>query len=258
MAKTKTFVSDQGEIFEGTQAELMKSRGIKHKMGFSRKSGAVDADGDRWLSEDKYNSFGGFMRPVLYLGPRRMYGKCYKTGGPTRWVEGESETAGIYNLYKRCLAGEVELFDWDIAEECREFIARVDAQYNVIDNNLDNNPYTQELKHVSEILKQAIGERRALSVRHMWSTNFTHIPELSPEEEEKASELAELEAILVEERNAIQSKSNRWEERKMREANDKIAINRLESITGEKASDKHKAAIAGKLTEYLAGEWSPA
>ena len=44
----KVWISDQGEAFEGTQVELMSEYGIKQRNGFSRPSGALDKNGDRW------------------------------------------------------------------------------------------------------------------------------------------------------------------------------------------------------------------
>ena len=68
--KTKVWMSTEGEVFEGTAAELMREYGIKHRKGLSRPSGAVDAEGARWVSEERFNELGYIKKPKLLLGDK--------------------------------------------------------------------------------------------------------------------------------------------------------------------------------------------
>ena len=115
---TKTFISDQGEIFEGSQKELMNQYGIKQRNGFKRASGAVDANGDRWK---EYTDDVEFKKPKLYLGFRKVYDK--DSSGNSRVVQiSPSETAANYILALK------------YPELMNEMKQLIESQYEIIDN----------------------------------------------------------------------------------------------------------------------------
>lgn len=116
--KTKTFISNQGEVFEGTQKELMNTYGIKHKMGFSRPSGAVDDNGDRWK---EYEEGVTFTKPKLYLNAKLYHSTDIK--GKYTEIISPSATATEYNLMKE-----------GVIKYNQDFINEVEAKYELIDN----------------------------------------------------------------------------------------------------------------------------
>ena len=122
MAKIKVWVSNQGEMFEGTQADLMRKYGIKQHNGFKRATGAVDANGDRWKEEGEE-----FIKSRLYLAPvyRRSFGPEGKL--QSYWVA-HSETACHYNHSDRRVRAGVGT-DGD-----KRLMATVESQYEIVDN----------------------------------------------------------------------------------------------------------------------------
>ena len=149
--KVKTFVSTQGEVFEGTRKELMDEYGIKGASGFNRKSGAVDANGDRWMEEDKLNLQGDFHKPKLYLGATHRLDKDTKlvrneNTGEVERVEyfkdafyAASNTAGNYVYAGKVIegieAGDPQ-YDPSCLEDLKQMRASVEAQWDVIDNRV--------------------------------------------------------------------------------------------------------------------------
>lgn len=98
---TTTFVSTQGEVFTGTQKELATEYGITNMKGFYRKSGAVDAAGDRWLAEDKLQGQDcKFQKQELQIGYKEYSFTNKKTGFVEKWIEGQSDSACNYELAK--------------------------------------------------------------------------------------------------------------------------------------------------------------
>ena len=118
--KIKTFISEQGEVFTGSQKDLMDQYGIKHKMGFTRPSGAVDAEGDRWkeLTDDVK-----FTKPKMYLGPKVYWSRDHQ-GQRVAEIVDESMTA---LQYKMAVAGS----HVDLKEE---YMKEVESKYEIIDN----------------------------------------------------------------------------------------------------------------------------
>ena len=116
MAKTKTWVSNVGEVFEGTQAELCKERGIKNRSGFTRPTGAVDKEGYRWKQEGET-----FKKPNLYLGFKYCTG--FLDGKKRTWWEAPSNEAMVYSLARE--EGDTALMD------------TIERNYTVIDNQKD-------------------------------------------------------------------------------------------------------------------------
>ena len=131
------WISDQGEVFEGTKAALMREYGIKQKNGFNRPSGALDKNGDRWLAEDKHSSE-GFKKPKLYLHAYNRVTVNKKTGKKSSVLEGTSETASVYKIYTKALQRpnhDATKTSWDAtAAEKQAFIDEVNAKYEVINN----------------------------------------------------------------------------------------------------------------------------
>lgn len=130
--KNKTWINNFGEVFEGTQKELMEAKGIKHRKGFSRPAGAIDADGTNWKEEVKFAEEGFKKRP-LYLGSKR-----YRDRGP----DGKHRTifyspcdvACNYLIAKSLVdSGETTHRYYN---EFKELMASVEAEYDVIDNRL--------------------------------------------------------------------------------------------------------------------------
>ena len=120
ISKTKDFISDQGEVFTGSRQELMKDKGIKHRKGFLRASGALDAYGDHWkeLTDDVT-----FEKPKLFLNPK-IYWDIDLQGMKVGEVVDESCTAVEYKMAKKGIHK-------DLGEEyCKE----VEAKYDIIDN----------------------------------------------------------------------------------------------------------------------------
>ena len=118
----KTWISTTGEVFEGGRNELMRAKGIKCHKGFSRPAGAVDAEGDRWLSEDKYNEQGGIKKQKLHLNPR--------------WIDkvlvAPHDIAINYSIAKNVVENKPEHPRYT---DYQELMATVEAQYDVIDNS---------------------------------------------------------------------------------------------------------------------------
>ena len=124
MAKINTYVSNQGEVFEGTQAELMREKGITRKASFKQPSGAPDRDGDRWKLEGE-----DFSKPTLYLGIRRRSTRKGKDGKPEAFWEAYSEVAGNYMSARDYVAsGKTEYRD-----ECLELMKTVEGTYTLVD-----------------------------------------------------------------------------------------------------------------------------
>lgn len=187
--KNKVFVSNHGEIFEGTQAELCKAKGIKQRNGFNRATGAVDAEGDRWLEEGKE-----FVKPNLYLGPRRETSKGPDGKPQTVWVA-HCDTAGAYNGAKEALErggnwqwhryalnaapevseddvvrynyksgvmhvrGAWKPFSEDMIESFKECISIVESKYTIIDNKEvvfdKNKPLEEQLDDINREWNEA-------------------------------------------------------------------------------------------------------
>ena len=155
--KIKVWVSDQGEVFEGIQADLMREYGIKYKKGFSRPSGAVDKNGDRWLEEDKFK-VNGFKKPKLYLGNINRVAKDPKTGKKSSYLEGISETAMVYNQFVKALERpdhDATKTSWDYtAAEKQSYIDSINAKYDVVDNQTYENPYAKQIKKISKRINE--------------------------------------------------------------------------------------------------------
>lgn len=115
----KTWISTTGEVFEGSKNALMKAKGIKQKNGFSRPAGALDMNGDRWLSEEKFNEQGGIRKQILFAGNRVVDG-CIVT---------PSEIAGNYLAAKNVVENNPDHPHYD---DYVELMKTVEAQYEVI------------------------------------------------------------------------------------------------------------------------------
>ena len=182
--KIKVWISDQGEVFEGTQAALMREYGIKQKNGFSRPSGAVDKNGDRWLEEDKFNS-DGFKKPKLYLGHFTRVVEDKKTGKKSSYVEGLSETAQVYNMYKKALENpnhDAEKTSWDdTAAEKQAYIDSIDAQYEVVDNKTYENPYLKQIRKISKRVTELSKIKNALLMKKTYPHKFGMLTSLDEE-----------------------------------------------------------------------------
>ena len=136
MAKVNVYISTQGEIFTGTQAELCKEYGIKQKNGFKRKSGAVDASGDRWMTEDKLNKQGGeFKKKTLQLGYKKYSYANPKTGFVETYYEGESDVAANYKLAKDYLENGDKngVKTPDRIAAFKSLIQKVEQEYDILD-----------------------------------------------------------------------------------------------------------------------------
>ena len=189
MAKVNVYVSNQGEIFEGTQAQLCKEYGIKQRNGFTRPTGALDSNGDRWKLEGEE-----FQKPNLYLGERRETSKGPDGKPQTVWL-GICDTAAAYLGAQDCLErggnwtwkkydinnapefSEDDVVRWDyrggkvhlrthfqpFPEEdlagYAELIKTVEGQYELIDNRIhvvDNKrPLIEQLDDISREWEEA-------------------------------------------------------------------------------------------------------
>ena len=141
--KLKTWISDQGEVFTGTRAALMRAKEITAKSGFDRPSGALASDGSRWLSEERLEELGEFKKPFLYLGPRNY--ECPKT--KKRELHGASETAGCYVIALKILERGHALNN--MLEWARKFKQETDSKYTVIDNR-QLEPHKREKKELEK------------------------------------------------------------------------------------------------------------
>ena len=143
--KLKTWISDQGEVFTGTRAALMRAKEITAKSGFDRPSGALASDGSRWLSEERLEELGEFKKPFLYLGPRNY--ECPKT--KKRELHGASETAGCYVIALKILERGHAINN--MLEWAREFKKDIDSRYTVVDNRQLVSPHKRELKELDKL-----------------------------------------------------------------------------------------------------------
>ena len=143
--KLKTWISDQGEVFTGTRAALMRDKEITAKSGFDRPSGALASDGSRWLSEERLEELGEFKKPFLYLGPRNY--ECPKT--KKRELHGASETAGCYVIALKILERGHAINN--MLEWAREFKKDIDSRYTVVDNRQFVSPFKRELKELDKL-----------------------------------------------------------------------------------------------------------
>ena len=182
--KMKVWISDQGETFEGTQADLMREYGIKYKKGFSRPSGAADENGDRWLEEDKFK-VSGFKKPKLYLGHINRVVKDPKTGKKSSYVEGLSETASVYNMFVKALERpdhDATKTSWDFtAAEKQSYIDRINAQYDVIDNKTYENPYLKQIRKISKRMTELSTIKNKLIIKRTYPNNFGEFTALDEE-----------------------------------------------------------------------------
>ena len=142
--KLTPWISDQGEVFDGTRAALMKAKEISSKRGFDRPSGALAKDGSRWLSEERLQELGEFKKPFLYLGPRQYV--CPKT--KKRELHGASETAGCYVIALQILERGHAIND--MLEWARKFKQEIDSKYTVVDNRQFVSPHKKELKQLDK------------------------------------------------------------------------------------------------------------
>ena len=142
--KLKTWISDQGEVFTGTRAALMRDKEISSKSGFDRPSGALASDCSRWLAEERLQELGEFKKPFLYLGPRQY--QCPKT--KKRELHGASETAGCYVIALKILERGHALNN--MLEWARDFKKETDSKYTVVDNRQFVSPYKRELKELDK------------------------------------------------------------------------------------------------------------
>lgn len=142
--KLKNWISDQGEVFTGTRAALMKNKEIFSKSGFDRPSGALAKDGSRWLSEERLEELGEFKKPFLYLGPRQY--ECPKT--KQRQLHGTSETAACYVTALKILERGHALNN--MVEWARDFKQETDSKYAIVDNRQFVSPHKRELKELDK------------------------------------------------------------------------------------------------------------
>ncbi len=224
MANVKTFISNNGEVYTGTQADLMKTKDIKSRKAFDRPSGAPDASGDRWVTEEQFIEQGGIRKQTLFLGDRKVYGfKMMRDGSKknTTWLEGVGTIAINYKHAKKCIRGDVEGFNTDYTADMQELVRKVETQYDVIDNALDDSPYAQEIKMLNKAPStEAVRERR----------------------------------------NKLEELNARWTRDKLDQAEIKSTMNKQGTSDVSACSDKELRGIAamnGKLTEFLAGTWHP-
>ena len=131
--KVKIWKSDDGQMFEGSAAQLIKEHGIKHKRSLYRESGGLDRDGNRWLDEDTFNVQNGVQKPQLFLGNRPDYQWNSHKEKYQLTYHCPSETADVYLICKRLL--EEEDFNAFSQEELVNSIKKVEAQYNIVENN---------------------------------------------------------------------------------------------------------------------------
>ena len=101
-AQTNNYISDQGELFTGTQKELMDAYGIKHRKGLTRPAGALAEDGSRWKLDDGAVEF---KKPLLFLGSKSVLEKNFKTGKMERASITPSETADSLFLLQKSSKG---------------------------------------------------------------------------------------------------------------------------------------------------------
>ena len=190
--KIKVWISDQGEVFEGTQADLMREYGIKYKKGFSRPSGAADKNGDRWLEEDKFKT-SGFKKPKLYLGHINRVVKDPKTGKKSSYLEGLSETAMIYNMFTKALERpdhDATKTNWDYtAAEKQEWIDGVNAKYEVVNNKTYENPYQKKIKKISKRITELKHIKNNLLMKRVYPNNFGEFTALDEETLSLAKEM---------------------------------------------------------------------
>ena len=139
--EAKEFMSNQGEIFIGTKAELCRVKGIKHKNGFRRPSGAKDKNGDRWLLRKDAEAC-KFRKENLYLFDRKKfehvtvpvknaYGEIVGWKKETKqYYEPMSGTASIYLLFKDdLLRPRDKPFDYDLIQT---YVDEVERKYELI------------------------------------------------------------------------------------------------------------------------------
>ena len=150
----KTWISTTGEIFEGSQKELMDAFGIKNNNGFKRATGAVDENGDRWLAEEDFKER-GFQKPNLYLGVQWFKDKDHK--GNNRDIGQEpSETAAIYCIYEDYINNNR---DGEFVKEARQFIQETHNKFQVVDNRVPTEGHPLELlRHTEAQLDAAFTE----------------------------------------------------------------------------------------------------
>lgn len=196
-SKVKTFISDQGEIFEGTRQELMSEYGIKHSRGFIRPSGAVDSNGDRWK---EYEEDTIFEKPKLYLGGKIEYDRDVK--GKRRMTRVySSNTAANYELAEKVLKSPDNYRPEDV-EQIKEMKKTVESQYNIIDNrrfeaklNKMSNELLEEYKQELLSIKDKAGENIIQAARENKSESllFTYLSKISNADKELALVETEIE-----------------------------------------------------------------
>lgn len=223
MTKTTTYISNQGETFTGTQKELMATYGIKNRVGFNRPSGAPDASGDRWLTEDKFNEQGGVRKQTLFLGDRQVTIK-HKNGFIETYIEAACDSAANYTLAKSCLAGELSDVDPAVLPALQQMVKNVESQYDVIDNNIDGYKDTTELNELRKFNKNHPDDA-GCDVKH--------------------------QRILQ-----IEKERDEWKKEKLFKASN-AAIASAQDLRSSDRGLLKMAAMAGKLAEYKAGTWSP-
>ena len=163
MAKIKTFVSNQGEIFEGTLAELCREYGITQRKSITRATGAPDSNGDRWKEEG-----GEFKKTTLYLGIRREQTEV--DGEKKTYDVAPSETAGWYVWAQEKLEGDLSPED---RKEIEDNMKQIEATHELVENHT-----AKDLTHLKgiEFLEAYWKEHERINA---WCSEYTRNKELS-------------------------------------------------------------------------------
>ena len=158
MVKLKTWISLEGGYFEGSLAALCREMGIKHGHTVKRKSGAPDRDGDRWMSEEQYNTM-GFTKPTLYLGMRQVKDK--HTG---RMTLVESSGAGSLYLMVKGMVADMKP---DHCPKHREMLEGVINSYEKIYEIVDNSEIKGDDHHLKYLERELDWWNQAHNTLHM-------------------------------------------------------------------------------------------
>ena len=140
--KISTYQSNQGEVFTGSQAALMKKYGITSHKGFTRPGGAPDANGDRWKLEGEVIN----KRKLFLCGTQQNHHKFVdkKTGNVT-WTK-KFTGSNLSLLYKdavkfikqgyKYVPGAIltEKEQLEFFQEQVELVAEVNREWDIIDN----------------------------------------------------------------------------------------------------------------------------
>ena len=116
-----------------------------------------------------------------------------KTGKKTSYVEGLSETASVYNMFVKALERpnhDATKTSWDFtAAEKQSYIDRINAQYDVIDNQTYENPYLKQIRKISKRVNELSKIKNQLLMKETYPHKYGEFTSLDEETMSLAREM---------------------------------------------------------------------